>query len=255
MKQLLSLIIVLILSLPLRSQENPLDQKIKKIMQITGASQRFGLVMDGLIDIEEEKYKTIDSEVWDVFRSELKTRGYTELIELITPIYTKHLTEVEIDAIIAFYESEAGQSMIKKIPMVLQESMAVGEEWGLKFGQQILDKITASDELKHNIVLEDCSAFKAGEFSYKLPDGSEVKFTRKDDIQTEIHEDSGFQARIEWVTRCSYRLWEFDADGNELPGVPLEVNIYEINGNSYNYIASKEGHDFSSKGVITKVID
>ncbi len=251
------LLLFLLLSIgSLHAQTDSLDLKIRKMLEVTGAAQRFEMVMDQLIDMQEDNYQSsIGQEFWDVFREEIKTKGYTQITKLLAPVYKKHLTVVEMDAIIAFYSSEAGQSMVNKFPLISQEARVLGEQWGEELGQEILAKIENSDELKFNIVLDDCDAFKEGKFTYKTKDERLVNFTRKNNVQTEVFDYGELKARVEWVTRCSYKLWELDDNDEELQIPPLEVNIYEINGNSYKFISTKEGYDFSSKGEITKIED
>jgi hypothetical protein len=46
-----------------------------------------------------------------------------ELIDVMIPVYQKHLTKGDIDALVAFYSSPAGQKFIKEMPAITSESM------------------------------------------------------------------------------------------------------------------------------------
>jgi uncharacterized protein len=46
-----------------------------------------------------------------------------ELIDVMIPVYQKHLTKGEVDALIAFYSSPAGQKFLKELPAMTAESM------------------------------------------------------------------------------------------------------------------------------------
>ena len=41
--------------------------------------------------------------------------------------------------------SPLGQRVIKKLPVIMQESMAVGNELGQKLGRQVMQRINAPD--------------------------------------------------------------------------------------------------------------
>lgn len=46
---------------------------------------------------------------------------------LIVDVYSRNFSEQEIDDILAFYKTETGQSMLKKMPIVMQESMLASQ--------------------------------------------------------------------------------------------------------------------------------
>lgn len=55
-----------------------------------------------------------------------------EVIDALIPIYQKHLSKSDIDGILAFYASPAGQRLLKETPAIMAESMEVGGELGRK---------------------------------------------------------------------------------------------------------------------------
>jgi uncharacterized protein len=63
-------------------------------------------------------------------------------------IYAKHLTEHEVQELIKFYSSEVGRSTIKKMPLVMQDSMLLGQQ----MMQSVFPKIKQlSEELSAEI--------------------------------------------------------------------------------------------------------
>jgi len=38
---------------------------------------------------------------------------------------------------IAFYESEIGKKMVEKTPIIMQQSMQIGQQWGMEMGAKI----------------------------------------------------------------------------------------------------------------------
>jgi hypothetical protein len=53
-----------------------------------------------------------------------------EMIDAMVPIYQKHLTKEDLDAILSFYSSPVGQKLQREQPAMMQETMQVGGEIG-----------------------------------------------------------------------------------------------------------------------------
>jgi uncharacterized protein len=66
-------------------------------------------------DFEARMNKTMD----DTF----KDLPLNELIDAMIPAYQKHLTKGDVDALIAFYSSPAGQKYLKELPAIQADSM------------------------------------------------------------------------------------------------------------------------------------
>ena len=252
-----NLLIALFLATTLTStycQESSIESKIRRMMDVLGTSQRFESAIDNIIELQKENLpSSISDKYWNQFKEKAKKDGFNDLIELLIPIYKKYLTESEIESIIAFYESESGQKMVNKFPLISQESMQVGAEWGKNLGSEITKEIKESNEIKFNTNLEDCSSFKKGVFTYILPNGEPVKMERTENLQIETVGNNEIRSRIEWVAKCRYNVIELDENNIPVSKEPLEVNIYKINDNSYNFIAKMKGDDFYSEGEIEKV--
>lgn len=75
---------------------------------------------------------------WDNFIKEI---DYNEFIEMYIPIYQKHFTDAEIDELIAFYNSPIGKKFVAKTPYITSESMAAGQEWGMKVATKVMEKL------------------------------------------------------------------------------------------------------------------
>ena len=75
----------------------------------------------------------------------LKEMPYDELIDSMIPIYQKHLTKGDVDALVAFYSSGTGEKMLKELPAMTAESMqaasGVMQKMMTKMTQQIDEQI------------------------------------------------------------------------------------------------------------------
>jgi len=59
----------------------------------------------------------------------------------MVPIYQKHLTKSDMDGILAFYSSPAGQKLLREQPAMMQEGMQVGSTIGQKRMRSIMEKM------------------------------------------------------------------------------------------------------------------
>lgn len=53
----------------------------------------------------------------------LKGMPFDEMLQAEIPVYQKHLTKGDIDALVAFYNSPTGQKMTREMPAIMAESM------------------------------------------------------------------------------------------------------------------------------------
>ncbi|HVM93214.1 MAG TPA: DUF2059 domain-containing protein [Terriglobales bacterium] len=66
-------------------------------------------------DFEEQMNKMMDGMFKDM--------PWDEMIQAMVPAYQKHLTKGDIDAIVAFYSTGAGQKLLRESPAMMAESM------------------------------------------------------------------------------------------------------------------------------------
>ncbi|MEM8524436.1 MAG: DUF2059 domain-containing protein [Bacteroidota bacterium] len=115
--------------------------KVIYMLELQNSKQRFELVMNQLIDVQAPLLNTLPPDFAEELKAEIKKDGFSQLYDLLIPIYQEHLSEKEVDAIIVFYESPEGKSLIEKTPFIMQESMQVGRIWGEQLGQKIAERM------------------------------------------------------------------------------------------------------------------
>ncbi|MDO3427228.1 DUF2059 domain-containing protein [Chryseobacterium sp. APV1] len=77
-------------------------------------------------------------EFWNGFLKEVSTEEFSKLY---IPIYSKYYTESDLDELIKFYKTPIGQKTISNMPLIMNESMEVGREWGQNLAKKLIDKI------------------------------------------------------------------------------------------------------------------
>jgi uncharacterized protein len=52
-----------------------------------------------------------------------KDLPWDDILNSMVPVYQKHLTKGDVDALTAFYATSTGQKLLKEMPQILAESM------------------------------------------------------------------------------------------------------------------------------------
>ncbi len=139
---------VLALSRPADAEDTELDAKIEKLMEVTNmtammkqmAPQIFRQISLAIRrtnpSIPKREIEAFSDEMLAVLNDALP-----EFVESMTPIYKKHFDVTDIDAMIAFYETPTGRKAIRKLPALMQESMMIGQAWGMEIGKLAMRRI------------------------------------------------------------------------------------------------------------------
>ena len=112
--------------------------KVRRLLELTGAANLGLQMIDGMIDTFKGSAPNVPEEFWTNFRAKVKADS---LIEMVIPVYEKHLTDEDLDALIAFYSSPAGRRFVEKQPLILADSMKIGEEWGEKMANEVIQEL------------------------------------------------------------------------------------------------------------------
>jgi len=141
MLRILIFTVFCVLTLNVNAQSDQYSSKVKTMLSLTGAVQTFSLAIDQMIDQMKGMRTDVSVETWDELKTEFKKTSIDDLVELLAPVYFKYLNEADIDGIIAFYNTPIGKKYAENTPAITQESMMVGQEWGMKIGQSIAVKL------------------------------------------------------------------------------------------------------------------
>ncbi len=111
---------------------------IRRLLRLTGSGDLGKQVATQLLGTFKAQNPKVPQKFWDDFAKEIKAE---DLIEMVVPIYDKHLSQEDIKAVIAFYETPTGKRFVKALPQLTQESMAAGQKWGMALAQKVVDKL------------------------------------------------------------------------------------------------------------------
>jgi hypothetical protein len=122
-----------------QTPDDSIRPDIEKLMQLTGSAQMATQMVSTLIAQIVDGMKTSQPNIperalaiaREVLETEL-TKGFSgpqSMMPQIAAAYANHFTQEDIRALVAFYESPIGKKMIQTMPVILQESIAIGQRW------------------------------------------------------------------------------------------------------------------------------
>jgi len=121
--------------------EQASDKSVKELLQVTGAGDMAVQMMGQMIPAMQQMMPDAPEEFWVEFSKQIDG---DELENLVVPVYQKHLTQADVDAQLKFLKSDAGQKMISVQPMIMQESMAIGQQWGMQVMQRAMEQLESA---------------------------------------------------------------------------------------------------------------
>lgn len=115
------------------------EQLARKLLEVTGAGELGKQVADQMLETFR-KMPSLPPGFIDRFKQNLRTES---LVDLIVPIYMKHLDRETTIAAIRFYDSAPGRRIVKTLPSVTAESMEAGKAWGAELARKTLNDLSS----------------------------------------------------------------------------------------------------------------
>ena len=82
-----------------------------------------------------EMYPNVEEEVWNGLEKEFSKTSMDDMTEMLVPVYKKYMSKDDLEELIEFYKSPIGIKLATSTPLIMVESMEVGQAWGMKIGQ------------------------------------------------------------------------------------------------------------------------
>ncbi len=115
-------------------------QDIRRLLELTGSAQLGQQIIGQMMATFKRTNPNVPESFWNQTAKEFDSKT---MIDLIVPIYDKHLTHEDVKGLIAFYESPLGRKMVSVLPAITQESMQAGQQWGMEVAQRVQQKLEA----------------------------------------------------------------------------------------------------------------
>lgn len=114
---------------------------LKRMFEVSGTQGSFSAVIDQMFTMSKQQYPQVDAAIWDELKTEFSKTSLNDLTEMLVPVYSKYMTQKDLEKVIKFYETPVGKKFAENTPLIMQESMQVGQQWGMKIGQEFEQKM------------------------------------------------------------------------------------------------------------------
>jgi hypothetical protein len=115
--------------------------KIERLIALSGSAKQFDLVMEKMYVQYRMMMPEVPAEMWTIMQEELNGKAMNELLRSMIPVYANHYTDADIEAMIDFYESEAGRRMVAKMPAMAEDIAVISAKWGQQFSMRVMERI------------------------------------------------------------------------------------------------------------------
>ncbi len=140
-----SIVMVFLLLAPflLHSEEGVDRQSIEELLEVSDTKSMIDSMyaemdkmfkgMAAQLKIKESEQHVFDKFMKKMFSAMKAEMSWEKMKEPVIEIYMRNYTKQEISEILAFYKTETGKSLVKKMPIVMRESMQVSQSMFMEF--------------------------------------------------------------------------------------------------------------------------
>jgi len=131
---------------PLQELVTPKEAKheeIKELIAITHVEESFKALVPEIFKQLKSTFPQVSEKEWGLLQTEFDVM---QLVEVLIPIYERHLSREDVQALLAFYRTALGQKLISIMPQIMQEGFAAGQQWGVKIGNRIAERVAQENK-------------------------------------------------------------------------------------------------------------
>lgn len=137
----LGLLLLTFYSLTFAQSDEQYKKTLIKLFRVSNTEQTYEVAIKQMFSMFRQQQSNVPIEIWNDLEKEMNKTSMNDLISMLIPVYSKHLTIDDLNELIKFYESPVGQKYAEKNPLIVQESMQVGQQWGQKIGIEFMNKL------------------------------------------------------------------------------------------------------------------
>jgi hypothetical protein len=127
-------------SAPRSKTVDPKEALVRKLLTLSGAGNLGKQVVDAMMD-QFKQMPNLPPGFTEKFKEMARP---DEIVELIVPVYVKSYDTATLQAVVDFYQSDAGRAFVAKQPLVFAESQKAGQRWGTDLAQKVLAELQGS---------------------------------------------------------------------------------------------------------------
>jgi len=139
---LVVLLVLLLIGVSVSAQsDEEYTTALNEMFKVSGSAETYNAAIDQMFQLFQNQYTDLEDLQWEELKKEFQGEAYESLKVLLLPVYKKHLTLEDLKGAIAFYKSPAGVNLAKSTPLITQESMLIGQQWGMQIGEKFAEKM------------------------------------------------------------------------------------------------------------------
>ncbi len=143
-------IVAIMFSSNLIGQDDQFAKDVAKMQKLNGSLKSYDMIFDQMVAQLKATMPDVPDKAWSEIKTEVFDEQVTSFSKKLIPIYQKHFTHEDIKAIIAFYQSETGKKLAEKTPAISQESMVLGQQWGMGLNMAIQQYLRKNGYVDNN---------------------------------------------------------------------------------------------------------
>ena len=136
-----TIFIILITLFSIQINAQTVDKKIEKLLELDGTINNIEKIITQTIEHQKKNNFGISDNYWKALEKKVTEKSLAELKLIVTPIYSKNYTEIEIDNLITFYNSETGKLIFEKQPIIMEELNLPLMQWSQNLGSYVIEEI------------------------------------------------------------------------------------------------------------------
>lgn len=143
MKKVLTLFTILVLlSFSTYAQvDKEYSKTLKQMFEVSGTKESYQAATKQMFTMFKQQYSGVEKDVWNDLENEFSQTSIDDLTEMLVPVYSKYMTKEDLEELIKFYKTPVGKKFAKSTPLIMQESMQIGQQWGMKIGEDFKKKM------------------------------------------------------------------------------------------------------------------
>ena len=117
-----------------------MEATVRELMEVTGVADVGAQMMEQMLEPMKRQMPDVPDDVWTGIFAKVDMDG---LIDLSIPIYAKHFEQSEIEELVAFYRTPVGRKAVSMMPVIMQETIVVGQQWGQTEARRMFQELRA----------------------------------------------------------------------------------------------------------------
>ncbi|MFW5708275.1 MAG: DUF2059 domain-containing protein [Bacteroidota bacterium] len=114
---------------------------LKRFFEVSGSQETYQTAIEQMFMMYRQQYSEVDEQAWNALEKEFAKTSLNDLTEMLVPVYSKYMTIEDLQELIRFYETPVGRKFAQNTPLIMQESMQIGQQWGMKIGRELEQRI------------------------------------------------------------------------------------------------------------------